>query len=113
MYLGLWNDCYSIWCCNVGGFKMTEIIPVSVGKKYTEYMDQLKVCASGNKNSLASEICKAVKFYIQNVESTPLIADEEQWDKFISESSQTELAEMNTLICSINSKIMRKWNQQR
>jgi len=87
---------------------MTEVIPVSVGKKYKDYMDQLKVCATGNGRSVASEICRAVKFYIQNFEETPLLANDDKWKDFINNASKKELMEMNTLLYDLNYGIIQK-----
>lgn len=92
---------------------MTEVIPVSVGKKYKDYMDQLKVCATGNQRSVASEICRAVKFYIQNFEETSLLANDDKWADFINSASKKELIEMNTLICDLNYKITQRWKIQK
>ena len=86
---------------------MTTIVPVSVGKKYKEIFDELIVCSAGK--SLSENVCKAVKFYMENFGDSPMLANSDKWDKFIEESSKEEILEMNTIICEISQKLVTKW----
>ena len=80
-----------------------------INKSYQSFMDQMIFIASGNKKSLSHEICKAIKFYIQNLNNEkPLIADKEDWDKFLSVATKEELYEMSRVICGINDRLVRK-----
>lgn len=91
---------------------MTRIIPISIGKKYSEYMDQIIVCATGNGKSLSSEVCKAVKFYMESFDKSPMLASEDKWNSFLKNASKEELFEMNTLIFNINSRVMEAWKSR-
>lgn len=91
---------------------MTEVVPVSIGKKYTEFMDQLKVIATGNARSVSSEVCKAIKFYIQSFEDAPMLVSDDKWENFISNANKKTLLEMNTLICELSARLMKEWNKK-
>lgn len=91
---------------------MTPVIPISVGKKYKEFMDQLTVCATGNGKSVSSEVCKAIKFYMESFDKSPMIASEDKWNLFIKNASKEELFDMNTLIFDINTRVMEAWKSR-
>jgi len=80
-----------------------------ISKEHQNFIDQLIFVASSNKSNLSKEICKAVKFYIQNLNNEkPLVAEKEDWDKFISTASKEEIYEMSRVICGINDRLVRK-----
>lgn len=80
-----------------------------ISDKHQKYFDELKVCAEGNDRNISTVICKAIKKYIEMMDNKiPLVADMEDWNKFIKDASQKELREMHTLIYSINEKITKK-----
>jgi hypothetical protein len=80
-----------------------------IKKEYQKFIDQLIFIAGANKHNLSNEICRAVKFYVQNYGGAkPLIAEKEDWDKFYESASKEELYEMSRVICGINDKLIRK-----
>ena len=50
-------------------------INLYVNNGYKEYMDQLKVISEANNKPLSTEICKAVKQYIQNLNDEKDLVD--------------------------------------
>jgi len=85
------------------------VINLYIGKDFVEFFDQLKVIAEANDKSFAGMIGKAVKEYILKAnDEVQLLADKDEWKKFINKASKQELLEISTLICDINNKIIRK-----
>ena len=67
-------------------------INLYVNNGYKEYMDQLKVISEANNKPLSTEICKAVKQYIQNLnDEKDLVAEDEEWNEFNKNESKEEL----------------------
>jgi len=84
-------------------------INLYVNNGYKEYVDQLRVISEANKKPLSTEICKAVKQYIQNLnDETDLVAEDSEWNKFIQNASKEQLYEMSRVICGLNDRIVRK-----
>ena len=84
-------------------------INLYVNNGYKEYMDQLKVISEANNKPLSTEICKAVKEYIQNLnDETDLVADDSELSKFIQNATKEELCEMSRVIGGLNDRIVRK-----
>ena len=84
-------------------------INLYVNNSYTEYVDQLRVISEANKKPLSTEICKAVKQYIQNLnDETDLVAEDSEWNKFIQNATKEQLYEMSRVICGLNDRIVRK-----
>ena len=84
-------------------------INLYVNNGYKEYMDQLKVISEANNKPLSTEICKAVKEYIQNLnDEKDLLAEDEEWNEFIKNASKEELYKMRKVICGLNDRIVRK-----
>jgi len=84
-------------------------INLYVNNGYKEYVDQLRVISEANKKPLSTEICKAVKQYIQNLnDETDLVAEDSEWNKFIQNASKEQLYEMSKVICGLNDRIVRK-----
>ncbi len=72
-------------------------------------LDELKVCAEVRNKSPSALVHKAIKIYIESLEGkVQLLADMDEWDKFIKKATPRELHTMNTLICAINNKITKK-----
>ena len=70
-------------------------INLYVNSGYKEYVDQLRVISEANKKPLSTEICKAVKQYIQNLnDETDLVAEDSEWNKFIQNATKEQLYEM-------------------
>lgn len=85
------------------------IFSLYVNNGYKEYMDQLKVISEANKKPMSTEICKAVKQYIQNLnDEKDLVAEDEEWNEFIKNASKEELYKMSRVICGLNDRIVRK-----
>ena len=84
-------------------------INLYVNNGYKEYVDQLRVISEANKKPLSTEICKAVKQYIQNLnDEKDLVAEDSEWNKFIQNASKEQLYEMSRVICGLNDRIVRK-----
>ncbi|MGY8765769.1 MAG: hypothetical protein ACKVI5_02795 [Nitrospinaceae bacterium] len=84
-------------------------INLYVNNSYTEYVDQLRVISEANKKPLSTEICKAVKQYIQNLnDEKDLVAEDSEWNEFIQNATKEELYEMSRVICGLNDRIVRK-----
>ena len=84
-------------------------INLYVNNSYTEYVDQLRVISEANKKPLSTEICKAVKQYIQNLnDEKDLVAEDSEWNEFIKNSTKEQLYEMSRVICGLNDRIIRK-----
>ena len=84
-------------------------INLYVNNGYKEYVDQLRVISEANKKPLSTEICKAVKQYIQNLnDETDLVAEDSEWNKFIQNATKEQLYEMSKVICGLNDRIVRK-----
>ena len=84
-------------------------INLYVNNGYKEYVDQLRVISEANKKPLSTEICKAVKQYIQNLnDETDLVAEDSEWNKFIQNATKEQLYEMSRVICGLNDRIIRK-----
>tara|TARA_R110000787_G_C13345390_1_gene438611 strand:+ start:327 stop:596 length:270 start_codon:yes stop_codon:yes gene_type:complete len=80
-----------------------------VNSIYKEYMDQIKVISEANNKPLSTEICKAVKEYIQNLnDEKDLLAEDSEWNEFIKNSTKEQLYEMSRVICGLNDRIIRK-----
>jgi hypothetical protein len=80
-----------------------------IRREYQTFMDQLVFISTCNKSSLSKEIGKAIKTYVQNLNSEkPLIADSEDWDKYLENATKEELYEMSRVICGINDRLIRK-----
>ena len=80
-----------------------------VNSIYKEYMDQLKVISEANNKPLSTEICKAVKEYIQNLnDEKDLLAEDSEWNEFIKNATKEQLYEMSRVICGLNDRIIRK-----
>lgn len=91
----------------IGGMVLT--INLYVNKKYQEVIDQITVVAQGNGKPVSVEICKAVRSYMNTLnDKTELVADNEDWVKFLNNSNKEELYEMSRLLCDINDRIVRK-----
>jgi len=61
------------------------------------------------RKPLSTEICKAVKQYIQNLnDETDLVAEDSEWNKFIQNATKEQLYEMSRVICGLNDRIVRK-----
>jgi hypothetical protein len=84
-------------------------INLYVNNGYKEYLDQLKVISEANNKPLSTEICKAVKQYIQNLnDEKDLVAEDEEWNEFIKSATKEQLYEMSRVICGLNDRIIRK-----
>ena len=84
-------------------------INLYVNNSYTEYVDQLRVISEANNKPLSTEICKAVKQYIQNLnDEKDLLAEDSEWNEFIKNSTKEQLYEMSRVICGLNDRIIRK-----
>lgn len=84
-------------------------INVYVNRMFQEYIDQISVIAQANGIPLSTEICKAVKEYIQNLnDDKELVASENIWDNFYDNASKEQLHEMSRVICGINNRIINK-----
>jgi|TARA_R110000796_G_scaffold206347_1_gene322719 hypothetical protein len=84
-------------------------INLYVNNSYTEYVDQLRVISEANKKPLSTEICKAVKQYIQNLnDEKDLVAEDSEWNEFIQNATKEQLYEMSRVICGLNDRIVRK-----
>lgn len=93
---------------NLGGWHFLAI-NLYVNGNFKEYIDQITAVASANKVPLSTEICKAVKKYMQDLnDEKELVADNKSWDKFFKDADKDEMLKMSTLICSINNRIIRK-----
>ena len=80
-----------------------------VNSIYKEYMDQIKVISEANNKPLSTEICKAVKQYIQNLnDEKDLLAEDSEWNEFIKNATKEQLYEMSRVICGLNDRIVRK-----
>ena len=80
-----------------------------VNSIYKEYMDQIKVISEANDKPLSTEICKAVKQYIQNLnDEKDLLAEDSEWNEFIKNATKEQLYEMSRVICGLNDRIIRK-----
>ena len=80
-----------------------------VNSIYKEYMDQIKVISEANNKPLSTEICKAVKEYIQNLnDEKDLLAEDSEWNEFIKNATKEQLYEMSRVICGLNDRIIRK-----
>ena len=80
-----------------------------VNSIYKEYMDQIKVISEANNKPLSTEICKAVKQYIQNLnDEKDLLAEDSEWNEFIKNATKEQLYEMSRVICGLNDRIIRK-----
>jgi hypothetical protein len=84
-------------------------INLYVNSGYKEYVDQLRVISEANKKPLSTEICKAVKQYIQNLnDEKDLVAEDSEWNEFIQNATKEQLYEMSRVICGLNDRIVRK-----
>mgnify|MGYP003147517042 FL=1 len=84
-------------------------INLYVNNGYKEYVDQLKVISEANNKPLSTEICKAVKQYIQNLnDEKDLLAEDSEWNEFIKNATKEQLYEMSRVICGLNDRIIRK-----
>jgi hypothetical protein len=84
-------------------------INLYVNNGYKEYVDQLKVISEANNKPLSTEICKAVKQYIQNLnDEKDLVAEDSEWNEFIKNATKEQLYEMSRVICGLNDRIIRK-----
>ena len=84
-------------------------INLYVNNGYKEYVDQLRVISEANKKPLSTEICKAVKQYIQNLnDEKDLVAEDSEWNEFIQNATKEQLYEMSRVICGLNDRIVRK-----
>jgi hypothetical protein len=84
-------------------------INLYVNNSYTPYVDQLRVISEANKKPLSTEICKAVKQYIQNLnDEKDLVAEDSEWNEFIQNATKEQLYEMSRVICGLNDRIIRK-----
>ena len=84
-------------------------INLYVKKENRQYLDQLRVISEANKKPLSTEICKAVKQYIQNLnDEKDLVAEDSEWNKFIKTATKEQLYEMSRVICGLNDRIVRK-----
>ena len=84
-------------------------INLYINKSFQEYIDQISVIAQANNIPLSTEICKAVKEYIQKLnDEKELVADGGAWDHFFKGASKDELMDMSTVICGINNRIIAK-----
>jgi len=84
-------------------------INLYVNNSYTPYVDQLRVISEANKKPLSTEICKAVKQYIQNLnDEKDLVAEDSEWNEFIQNATKEQLYEMSRVICGLNDRIVRK-----
>ncbi len=84
-------------------------INLYVNNGYKEYLDQLKVISEANNKPLSTEICKAVKQYIQNLnDEKDLVAEDSEWNEFIKNATKEQLYEMSRVICGLNDRIIRK-----
>tara|TARA_R110002153_G_scaffold189583_1_gene342386 strand:+ start:70 stop:339 length:270 start_codon:yes stop_codon:yes gene_type:complete len=80
-----------------------------VNSIYKEYMDQIKVISEANNKPLSTEICKAIKQYIQNLnDEKDLLAEDSEWNEFIKNATKEQLYEMSRVICGLNDRIIRK-----
>lgn len=80
-----------------------------VNKSYKEFVDQITVVAQANGQRVSTEICKAVKQYMNNLnDEKQMVADKDDWDKFFEKATKEQLLEMSTVICGINDRIIRK-----
>lgn len=75
--------------------------------KYKEAMEQLEACSKANDRTYSSAICKAVQFYMDNME-TLKPNNKEVWDKYIKTANREQLLELNTFICGMNEVITKK-----
>ena len=87
----------------------TQVITISIGKKYKPFMDELIVCATGNGKSVASEVCRSVKYYMERFKTDPMLASDEKWEDFLENATKDEILEINTLICDKSVKLISKW----
>ena len=84
-------------------------INLYVNNGYKEYVDQLKVISEANNKPLSTEICKAVKQYMQNLnDEKDLLAEDSEWNEFIKNATKEQLYEMSRVICGLNDRIIRK-----
>ena len=84
-------------------------INLYVKKENRQYLDQLKVISEANNKPFSTEICKAVKQYIQNLnDEKDLVAEDSEWNKFIQNATKEQLYEMSRVICGLNDRINRK-----
>ena len=84
-------------------------INLYVNKIYKEFIDQLTVISEANNIPLSTEICEAVKKYVQHLsDEKSLLADKKYWDKFIKGSTKEELYEMSRVICGLNDRIVKQ-----
>ena len=84
-------------------------INLYVNKIYKEFIDQLTVVSEANNIPLSTEICEAVKKYVQQLnDEKSLLADKKYWDKFIKGSTKEELYEMSRVICGLNDRIVKQ-----
>ena len=84
-------------------------INLYVNKIYKEFIDQLTVISEANNVPLSTEICEAVKKYVQHLnDEKSLLADKKYWDKFIKGSTKEELYEMSMVICGLNDRIVKQ-----
>lgn len=90
---------------------MTKIVSLSVGKDYLDTFSELEVVATGNGKSVSNEICKAIKFYRENLDKKPMVANNDRWKDFVKNATEDELMEMNTLICEISQNLVQKWKK--
>jgi hypothetical protein len=85
------------------------MVNLYVNGTYKEWIDQITVIAEANDQKVSTIICKAVKKYVQNLnDEVELVADNDEWGKFIDNASKEELYKMSKVICSINDRIVRK-----
>ena len=84
-------------------------INLYINKKYQEFIDQLTAVAESNDIPLSTEICEAVKQYIQTLnDDKDLLASDKEWSKFLRKSNKKELHAMSRLICGLNDRIVKK-----
>jgi hypothetical protein len=70
-------------------------------------MEQLKVISDSNERPFSTDICRAVKFYMDNKEGLKP-DNQEIWDNFIAKATKEELLDLSTFICGMNETITRK-----
>ncbi len=78
-----------------------------IKEKYKAVMEQLKVISDSNERPFSTDICRAVKFYMDNKEGLKP-DNQEIWDNYIAKATKEELLDLSTFICGMNETITRK-----
>jgi hypothetical protein len=87
------------------------LLPINlyINRHYQEYIDQLTVIAESNEIPLSTEICEAIKQYIQTLnDEKELLAPNKLWNDFFKKATKEELHSMSRLICGLNDRIVKK-----